>query len=97
MEIWASGVPSPSILEWSTIGYLGVFSTVFAYVLFAKGIEVIGPTAAASYIFLLPVFGVIGGWYFLNERIGFSLIVGFILIVLGVRAVQIESERFEIS
>lgn len=97
MEIWASGVPSPSILEWLTIGYLGVFSTVFAYVLFAKGIEVIGPTAAASYIFLLPVFGVIGGWYFLNERIGFSLIVGFILIVLGVRTVQIESERFEIS
>ena len=80
-----------------TVGYLGVFSTVLAYVLFAKGIEVIGPTAAASYIFLLPVFGVIGGWYFLNESIGFSLIVGFILIVLRVRTVQIESERFEIS
>ncbi|MBJ28966.1 MAG: hypothetical protein CMB61_02770 [Euryarchaeota archaeon] len=42
--------------------------------------------------FLLPVFGILGGWYFLSEKVGFSLIVGFILIVLGVRTVQIESQ-----
>ena len=92
VEIWSYGLPSPSIFEWLTVAYLGVFSTVLAYVLFAKGIEVIGPTAAASYIFLLPIFGILGGWYFLSEKVGFSLIVGFILIVLGVRTVQIESQ-----
>ena len=97
IEIWASGIPSPNVLEWLTVAYLGVFSTVLAYVLFAKGIETVGPTAAASYIFLLPVFGVLGGWYFLDEKVGFSLIVGFALIVFGVRTVQMESERVGVS
>ena len=93
IEIWESGVPEPSIAEWGTVAYLGVVSTVIAYVLFAKGIEAIGPTAASSYVFLVPVFGVLGGWYLLDEELGASLIVGFTLIVFGVRAVQSESER----
>ena len=93
IKVWESGVPEPSIAEWSTVAYLGVVSTVIAYVLFAKGIEAIGPTAASSYVFLVPVFGVLGGWYLLDEELGASLIVGFTLIVFGVRAVQSESER----
>lgn len=92
-EIWSFGIPTPSSAEWVTVAYLGIISTVLAYVLFAKGIEEIGPTAASSYVFLVPVFGVIGGWALLGERIGASLIVGFILIVLGVREVQKQSER----
>ena len=92
-EILKSGFPEPKIAEWATVAYLGIVSTVIAYVLFAKGIEAIGPTAASSYIFLVPVFGVLGGWYLLEEDIGISLLVGFTLIVCGVRAVQSESER----
>ena len=92
-EIWSSGIPTPSYSEWATVAYLGVISTVLAYVLFAKGIEVIGPTAASSYVFLVPVFGVIGGWALLGENIGASMIVGFIVIVVGVGEVQKQSER----
>ena len=92
-EILESGFPEPKFAEWATVAYLGIVSTVIAYVLFAKGIEAIGPTAASSYIFLVPVFGVLGGWYLLEEDIGISLLVGFTLIVCGVRAVQSESER----
>ena len=64
-----------------------------SYVLFAKGIEVIGPTAASSYVFLVPVFGVLGGWILLGEEIGASMLIGFVLIVVGVTEVQRESER----
>lgn len=92
LEIWSLGIPTPSSAEWTTIVYLGIISTVLAYVLFAKGIEAIGPTAASSYVFLVPVFGVIGGWALLGERIGTSMIVGFVLIVIGVREVQKQSE-----
>ena len=83
--------------EWLTIAYLGIVSTVLSYVLFAKGIEEIGPTAASSYVFLVPVFGVLGGWFLLGEEIGASMLLGFILIVVGVRGVQIESERLAVS
>ena len=92
-ENWGSSVPDPSSAEWITIAYLGVISTVLSYVLFAKGIELIGPTAASSYVFLVPVFGVLGGWLLLDEEIGASMILGFVLIVVGVTEVQRESER----
>ncbi len=92
-ENWGSTIPEPSSAEWLTIAYLGIISTVLSYVLFAKGIEVIGPTASSSYVFLVPVFGVLGGWILLGEEIGASMLIGFVLIVVGVTEVQRESER----
>jgi drug/metabolite transporter (DMT)-like permease len=94
-ELWGSPLPTPTVVEWVSIVYLGAFSTVLAYVWFAIGIERLGPTAAASYVFLVPVFGVMTGWGLLGERIGASMLVGFALIVVGVREVQRESERLE--
>ena len=92
-EIWGSPIPEPTNAEWATIAYLGIFSTVLSYVWFARGIEVVGPTAASSYVFLVPVFGVLSGWSLLGEEVGASMAVGFILIVMGVREVQRESDR----
>ena len=92
-EIWSSGIPNPNTAEWGSIVYLGLFSTVLTYVWFARGIDRIGPTAAASYVFLVPIFGVLSGWALLDESIGASMLVGFVLIVMGVREVQRESER----
>ena len=40
----------------------------------------------------MPVFGVLGGVILLDENIGWTLLLGFILIVIGVRVVQRESE-----
>ena len=92
-ETWQYGLPEPTMTDWYAILYLGALSTVLAYYWFAMGIEKLGATAAASYVFLVPVFGVLGGVWLLDERVGWTLIVGFILIVSGVRLVQRESER----
>jgi drug/metabolite transporter (DMT)-like permease len=96
-EIWGSGIPNPNTTEWGSIVYLGLFSTVLTYVWFARGIDRIGPTAAASYVFLVPIFGVLSGWALLDESIGASMLVGFVLIVMGVREVQRESERVRVD
>ena len=96
-EIWSSGIPNPNTAEWGSIVYLGLFSTVLTYVWFARGIDRIGPTAAASYVFLVPIFGVLSGWALLDESIGASMLVGFVLIVMGVREVQRESERLRVD
>ncbi len=96
-EIWDSGIPNPNTAEWGSIVYLGLFSTVLTYVWFARGIDRIGPTAAASYVFLVPIFGVLSGWALLDESIGASMLVGFVLIVMGVREVQRESERVRVD
>ena len=96
-EIWGSGIPSPNTVELSSIAYLGLFSTVLTYIWFARGIDRIGPTASASYVFLVPIFGVLSGWALLDESIGASMLVGFVLIVMGVREVQRESERLRVD
>ncbi len=92
-EIWGSPLPEPTNAEWATIAYLGILSTVLSYVWFARGIEIVGPTAASSYVFLVPVFGVLSGWSLLGEEVGGSMAIGFVLIVMGVREVQRESDR----
>lgn len=92
-ETWQYGIPEPTMTDWYAILYLGALSTVIAYYWFAMGIEKLGATAASSYVFLVPVFGVLGGVLLLNEKVGWTLIAGFILIVSGVRLVQRESER----
>lgn len=91
-ETWQHGIPEPTLTDWYAIIYLAAISTVLAYYWFAIGVEKLGATAAASYIFLMPVFGVLGGVILLNENIGWTLLLGFILIVVGVRVVQRESE-----
>jgi len=92
-ETWKYGLPQPTMTDWYAVIYLGALSTVIAYYWFARGIEKLGATAASSYVFLVPVFGVLGGVWLLDEKVGWTLIAGFILIVSGVRLVQRESER----
>ena len=92
-ETWQNGIPEPTVNDCYAIIYLAAISTVLAYYWFAIGVEKLGATAAASYIFLMPVFGVLGGVLLLDEKLGWTLFLGFILIVMGVRVVQRESER----
>jgi len=93
VEIWNSGIPRPNLAEWFSVAYLGLISTVLTYAWFARGIDRIGATAASSYVFLVPVFGVLSGWLLLEENIGISMLIGFGTIVIGVREVLKESER----
>ena len=92
-ETWQYGFPEPTLNDWYAVIYLAAISTVLAYYWFAIGVEKLGATAAASYIFLMPVFGVLGGVLLLGEKLGWTLFLGFILIAMGVRVVQRESER----
>ncbi|MBL6882877.1 MAG: DMT family transporter [Candidatus Thalassarchaeum sp.] len=96
-ETWNYGISYPSEEGWFAIIYLGGFSTVLAYYWFTIGIEKLGATSASSYIFLVPVFGILGGWWLLDERLGYTMIIGFFMILIGVKIVQLESERLRTS
>ena len=89
--IWETiqgGIPSVNQTEWLWIIFLAIFSTVLSYVWFAQGVDRIGPTASATYVFLVPPFGILSGWLLLDEQLGWSLLVGFVLILAGVRMAQ---------
>ena len=74
--------------EWFLIAYLGVLSTALCYVFFAMGIETIGANKAASFINVVPIFGILSSWIWIGENLGFVQIVSFVLIYYGVKLVN---------
>ncbi len=73
---------------WLWILFLAIGSTVLSYVWFADGIKIIGAARASFYVYLVPIFGIFGGYLLLNEKLGLSLAVSFLLIAGGVYLAQ---------
>jgi drug/metabolite transporter (DMT)-like permease len=69
---------------WGSMVFLAVGSTVLAYAWYFRGVAELGAGTAASYISLVPVFGVVSSALLLGERIDASLVVGGALAVAGV-------------
>lgn len=81
-------VPSTEAL--AAILFLAILSTVVSYVWYADGIRTIGAGPAALYVYLVPLFGILSGWILLDEKLGWSLLLAFALIVGGVAFAQSE-------
>ena len=88
VETLSVGIPQPSFNGWLAMIFLAIFSTVIAYVWFADGILTIGAGKSALYVYLVPIFGIYSGYLLLDEKLGASLIVAFLLIVGGVVLAQ---------
>jgi drug/metabolite transporter (DMT)-like permease len=73
-----------SAAGWSSLIFLAAGSTVLAYVWYFRGVAELGAGTAASYISLVPVFGVASAALVLGERLDASLWVGGALAVAGV-------------
>ena len=83
------GFPTDASLEaCSWLAFLAIFSTVLSYVWFADGIRKIGASKTSFYVYLVPIFGIFSGWLLLDEKLGISLVISFILIAGGVYLVQ---------
>jgi len=89
------GIPEPSLNGWISIIFLAIFSTVISYVWFADGILTIGAGRSALYIYLVPPFGIFGGYLLLDEKLGSSLMISFILIVGGVLLAQSKNSKLK--
>lgn len=72
-----------SFNAWLAVLGLGAFSTAYAYVMYFRLIEEVGPAKAISSTFLIPVFGMLLGELFLNESITLRMMVGGVIILLG--------------
>ncbi|MCC7184383.1 MAG: DMT family transporter [Rhodocyclaceae bacterium] len=82
--LWASPAPTGADAgHWLAALMLGVLSTGLAFLLYFRLIEDEGPTRALTVTFLIPLFGVLWGSLFLGEPVGWSLLTGGALILLG--------------
>jgi drug/metabolite transporter (DMT)-like permease len=74
----------PSAKAWWSVLLLGIASTGIAYVIYFRLISQVGPTKTLTVTFLIPAFGLFWGWLFLEEEIGWSMVAGCLLILVGV-------------
>ena len=88
VETMTQGFVLPSADGWIGLVFLAIFSTVVAYVWFADGIIKIGASMSALFVYLVPPFGILGGYLLLDEKLGLSLVFAFILITGGVFIAQ---------
>jgi drug/metabolite transporter (DMT)-like permease len=73
-----------SLTDWWNIFYLGFFGTVLGFVWFYEGIKKIGPTKAGLFINFVPISAILMAFFFLDEPLTFSLLVGALLVTTGV-------------
>ena len=78
-------VPSWAVGTWLAAGFLGVFSTAVAYVLFFWAVHRFGPSLAAMVSYLVPVATLVLAFFVLAERPVPLQLVGAAVILIGVR------------
>lgn len=74
---------------WSALAFLSVGATVLAYAWYFEGVAALGAGAAAAYISLVPVFGVLFAALWLGERIDASIVTGGALVASGMAVMNL--------
>ena len=79
---------NPSLKSVISITYLGIIATGLAWVLRFKVLKDNGLVFQSQVAYLIPIFGVILGYVFLDELITFKVLVALIAIVIGIYFVK---------
>ncbi len=78
---------APGAAAWASVAALGVLCTALAYVVYFRLIEQIGAAPTLTVTYLIPLFGVLWGVLFLDERIGLHHVSGAAMILVGIALV----------
>jgi drug/metabolite transporter (DMT)-like permease len=70
------------------LGYVSVFSSVLAFLLWTYGVAQIGPARAGQCIHLMPVFGAALGVAVLGETPAIPQVAGGVLVLVGILVVE---------
>lgn len=63
--------------------YVAIFPGILAYAFWNHGVWNVGPSRAAIFMYLVPVFASVLAWLFLGERLGWYHLAGGALILAG--------------
>jgi drug/metabolite transporter (DMT)-like permease len=75
-----------SAAAWGSVLYAGIGALVIAYLLFYRGVQILGPTRTAMYGNLQPLIAIAVAWMMLGERptvwqaVGAAFIMGGLLL-----------------
>lgn len=86
-------VSAVSGVGWGWLVFLGLGCTVAGYLLYSWGLEGLGASQAAFYIYLIAPISLFWGWAWLGESINAGLFGGTALILAGLVAVGLEERK----
>ncbi|HQK79871.1 MAG TPA: DMT family transporter [Syntrophales bacterium] len=82
-EIIATGTFSFTLRVLPVFLFLGLFPSILAYLCWNIGVGRVGPSTAAMFLYLLPIFAAFLSFVFLGERISAYHVLGGALIFIG--------------
>ena len=84
IELFMVPVGNVGLEEWSALFYIGIFPSICSFLLWNRGVELIGPSKASISLNLIPVFGTVFAFFVLGEVISLPQILGGCLVFAGV-------------
>ena len=82
--LWLGGHVSFTPATTAAMVYIGVFPSFVGYVFWNRAVAEVGSNVAGIFMHLMPVFGSLMAWIFLDERIRLFHIAGIALILSGI-------------
>ena len=76
-------LPDAPGTTWASVLALAFGSTALAYAWYLSGVKILGPGAAAAYISLVPLFGLLFSSLWLGEALTTSLLIGGAMAIVG--------------
>ena len=87
VALWAPVLPAdawPVTIVFGQVAVLSLFSSVIGFLLWNHGASLMPPQLIGPLLYLIPVFGIIGGIVFLGEPLTWQMAVGGAVILTGV-------------
>jgi drug/metabolite transporter (DMT)-like permease len=79
---WPDTVPSAA--SWLSVIALGIFCTAFSLFCFFQLLKQVGVANTVSVAYLIPVFGILWGYLFLDEAVTSTMLIGGLGIFIGI-------------
>jgi len=73
--------------------YVGIFASLFAFILWTNAIIMVGPAKAGMIYYTLPLFSGLAGYFFLHESIGILHFYSMVFIFSGILITNHESKK----
>ncbi len=83
-------IQSAGWVVWSTVAYLGLIMTALGYYMWYTLIRRTPVSEAAPYLLALPLFSMVGGWFFLGEIATTQTLLGGGIIISGIALIVFE-------
>ncbi len=75
------------------LGYLAVFGSSLAFILFNYGVKVLGATRTEIFANIIPILTAIFAFFMLGEDLGFQKLLGIAVVLSGLFIAQIKSRK----